>query len=228
MDETKQGYDENFIEKLEQENLDTIDGDLEHVKQEVNRYYEELTISKITGPCPYDHKEGDNFKLTCMCSDSLCGSMYQEIHPALTTLHYGGGLPWGDDPLSFKGTCPEGKVHVKGRRIEQPKPCFVRTKTKTIDMTGKGFPGVDEYRINLEVISVANKCEWGHCEGKKNELDIFNIGEVCGFMYWEIYHFINLLISGGSLAWEADPNIIHGVCPDAFNQVTYRLIREKR
>jgi uncharacterized repeat protein (TIGR04076 family) len=47
-------------------------------------------------------------------------------------------------------------------------------------------------------------------------------------MYWEIYHFINLLFSGGSLPWEADENIIHGCCPDVFNQLTYRLVREER
>ncbi len=95
-------------------------------------------------------------------------------------------------------------------------------------MTNKGFPGVDKYRFFLEVISVAQKCTWGHREGHQLELDPFNIGDVCGYLYGEIYQFLILLCSGAGMAWEADRNIIHGCCPDPFNQVTYRLIREKR
>ena len=169
------------------------------------------------------------YKLTSMNHDGMCGSLYYLLHAPVVTLHYGGGLPWEGDGAISSVTCPEnGKVEVEVKRIKQETPELVKTKTDTRDMTGKGFPGLDKYRVYLEILDVANKCTWGHKEGHRIEIDPFNIGKVCGFMYWEIYHFVNLLFSGSSLPWEGDENIIHGCCPDVFNLVTYRLVREER
>jgi uncharacterized repeat protein (TIGR04076 family) len=217
----------DFMQELDRENREIMEDYLEKIRREAYRYCEEVTVTAVEGTCPYGHKKGDSFRLTNMNSDGMCGSLYQPIHTNLVTLHYGGTMLWGD-PESFTGTCMEGRVQVKVKRIELPKPTVVRTEGEQKDMTGKGYPGVDEYRIFLETISVANKCTWGHCEGQRVELDPFNIGKVCGFLYWELYQYMNLLLSGGHAPWEADPDIIHGCCPDPFNQVTYRLIREKR
>jgi uncharacterized repeat protein (TIGR04076 family) len=218
----------DFMQELEKETRASMPDFYEKIKREAYRYYEEVTITDISGTCPYGHKAGDVFKVTNMNADSMCGSLYQPIHTNLVTLHYGGTLPWEKDPETFNGICHEGRVRVAVRRVELPKPQVLRTENRITDMTGKGFAGIDTYRIYLETISVANSCTWGHCEGQKVELDAFNIGRVCGFLYWEIYQYVNLLLAGGSAAWEADPDIMHGCCPDPFNQVTYRLIREKR
>ncbi len=40
-----------------------------------NRYYQEVTITSVTGECPYGHKEGDQFKITSMNSDGICGAL---------------------------------------------------------------------------------------------------------------------------------------------------------
>ena len=199
-----------------------------YIKGVENRYYQEVTIAKVTENCPYGHKEGGKYRVTSLNNDGLCGSLYHALHSPLTTLHYGGGQPWEKDANIFKGICPEMKVQVDVKRIEQETPTYLKTVKEPRNMTGKGFPGIDKYRVYLEIINIANFCFWDHKEGQRIEVDPFNIGGVCGFMYWEIYHFINLLFSGGSLPWEAEENIIHGCCPDVFNQLTYRLVREKR
>jgi uncharacterized repeat protein (TIGR04076 family) len=218
----------DFMQELDRENREAMQDYLDKIRREAYRYFEEVTVTRINGACPYGHKEGDSFRVTNMNADSMCGSLYQAIHTNLVTLHYGGTLPWETDPATFNGVCHEGRVRVAVKRGELPKPTVLRTDNVFVDMTGKGFAGHDTYRIFLETISVANNCTWGHCEGQKVELDAFNIGKVCGFLYWEIYQYVNLLLSGGHAAWEADPDIMHGCCPDPFNQVTYRLIREKR
>ncbi len=217
MEDEKQIFDQEYSDEA-----------VAYIKEVENRYYQEVTISKVTGNCPYGHKEGEKYRVTSLNNDGLCGSLYHTLHAPFTTLHYGGGQPWEKDIDIFKGVCPEMKVQVDVKRIEQETPTYLKTVKEPRDMTGKGFPGLDKYRVYLEIISIANFCFWDHKEGQRLEVDPFNIGGVCGFMYWELYHFINLLLSGGSLPWEAEENIIHGCCPDVFNQVTYRLMREER
>jgi uncharacterized repeat protein (TIGR04076 family) len=194
----------------------------------VNRYYQEVTLTKIDGQCPYGQKEGDTFRVTDMNYDSLCGALYQAIHSYIVTLHYGGGFPFNSDASFFKALCPEMRVQVDVTRIEHEKPTYLRTKTVTRDMAGKGYPCIDKHRVFLEILNIERHCGWGHKAGQRYEIDSFNIGGACGYLYWGAYDFMNLLFSGGCLPWEADENIIHGACPDIFNQVSYRLIREKR
>ncbi len=219
---------DDYIADLDNANRENEDEYLAQIRRLAYRYSEDATITRVKGDCPYGHQEGDVFTLTNMNSDGMCGSLYHVIQPDLVTIHYGGGLLWHDDPYTFKGICKEGKVEVEAKRNVLSKPTVVRTKPKFVDMTGKGFESVDKYRIYLETISVANTCTWGHKEDQKIEIDIFNIGKACGFLYASIYQYIHLLLSGGGGPWEADQNIFHGCCPDPFNQVTYRLIKEER
>jgi uncharacterized repeat protein (TIGR04076 family) len=226
--EEKQKDSKDFIADLAKQYEEEIDDYRANVQKKLQRCIQEITITKVTGNCPYGHQEGEKYRVTDTNHDGMCGALYQAIHPYITSLNFGGELPWESNAGFFKGICPEMKVEIKSRRFEEERTSFLKTIKDSRDMIGKGFQGIDTYRVYLEVLDVANKCEWGHGAGQKHEVDPFNIGKVCGFMYWEIYQFINLLFSGGSLIWEADENIIHGCCPDVYNQVTYRLIREKR
>jgi len=61
----------------------------------VNRYYQEVAITKISGTCPYGHKEGEKFRVTSVNHDGLCGALYQAIHPCIASMHYGGGVVLG-------------------------------------------------------------------------------------------------------------------------------------
>lgn len=195
----------------------------------VNRYYHEATITKLTGSCPYGHREEETFKLTGMNHDNMCGSLYQALQTPIITLEYGGGVPWEKNPSVFTAACPEmGKVHVEVKRIEQEKPTYVKTRTDTRDMIGKGLPFLDKYRVFLEVLNKEHICMWGHNAGERFEVDPYNIGGVCGALYRTAYPFIVLLFTGGSLPWEGDDTTAHGVCPDPYDMVSYRLVREER
>jgi uncharacterized repeat protein (TIGR04076 family) len=195
----------------------------------INRYYQEVTITRVKGNCPYGHREGETFRLTGMNHDCLCGSLYQHMQAPVITLEYGGGVPWEKNPNIFTASCPEtGTVEVEVKRIEQEDPVHVKTKTDLKDMTGKGFPFIDKYRVYLEVLGIERLCMWGHKPGERFEVDPFNMGKACGSLYRSAYPFINLLFTGGTLPWEADENMVHGTCPDPYDLLSYRLVKEER
>ena len=84
------------------------------------------------------------------------------------------------------------------------------------------------YRVFVEILGVENHCTRCQRPGQRFEIDHFNIGNLCGCMYWGLYHFMEILYSEGQVPWEGEEHIIHGICPDIFNQCSFRLIREKR
>lgn len=217
-----------------EENHDPFTGeisrdDLRAVLAEINSQYEDVTITKVNGHCPYGHKEGEKHTITSMNTDGLCGSLFANIVPSVFTTHYGGGLPWEKENGVFRGLCPElGKVEVEVRRIKKGDAKVLKTKKESKPVTGIGFDAIDKYRLCLEIIDIERHCTYGHVAGQKVEVDPFNTGNICGFLYWSAYRLMNLLLKGGSLPWEAKPNIIHGVCPDPYNVTTFRLTRENR
>jgi uncharacterized repeat protein (TIGR04076 family) len=194
-----------------------------------NCYYQEVTITGITGDCPYGHREGEKYKVTALNSDGLCGSLYKTIHASITALHYGGSILWEKDKDAFTGICPEmGRVQVKVKRFEQEKPVIVKTRPPMKDMTGKAFPAIDNYRVFVEVLDIARKCYWGHGVGQKFEVDPFNVGVTCGLLYSQLYPFIQTLLSGATPAWAGAEHSITAVCPDPYDQLSFRLFLEKR
>jgi uncharacterized repeat protein (TIGR04076 family) len=208
---------------------DFDDDGLQAIFDAVNRYYQEVTVTAVDGECPYGHKVGDKFKLTGMNHDTICGSLYQALHAPIMTLEYGGEMPWENKPGVYHAACPEGrKVQVEMRRVEQDKPVLVKTRTDFTNMTGKGYPALDKYRIFVEILGIENICMRGHKEGDKFEIDPFNLGECCGSLYKVAFPFINLLLTHGQLPWEGTNDIIHATCPDPYDLVTFRLIREAR
>ncbi|MCP4714467.1 MAG: TIGR04076 family protein, partial [Deltaproteobacteria bacterium] len=162
-----------------------------------NRYYQEVTITKVQGACPYGHREGDTFQVTAMNSDGLCGSLLKAILPPVITQHYGGDILWGDLPGTFKGSCPEaGKVAVAVRRVERDCSQLLKTEAPFTDMTGKGYPLLDRYRLMVEVLDIAHDCYWGHRVGDRFEVDPFNVGGACCLLYGQFYPYLHVLLSG--------------------------------
>jgi len=194
-----------------------------------NCYYQEVTITKVTGECPYGHKAGEQYRATALNSDGLCGSLYKAIHASLVTLHYGGSLLWEKSPDSFTGVCPEmEKVRVEVRRLEQKKPMRLKTKPPFKKMTGKGFPTLDKYRVMVEVLDIAHRCYWSHRVGDTFEVDPFNVGGACGLLYGQLYHFISTLLTGVTPAWASQEHSVTAVCPDTYDQLSFRMVLEER
>ena len=76
----------------EDNEINELDEYAANVLKEENRYYQEVTVIRVKGDCPYGHKEGDVFKVTCMNSDAICGSLLKGIFHSIIVKHYGGSL----------------------------------------------------------------------------------------------------------------------------------------
>jgi hypothetical protein len=68
-------------------------------------------------------------------------------------------------------------------------------------------------------------------ERQHKQNDILRKDRFCTLLYCKKYKFLldsfQLPLSDGIAVWEADPNILHGCCPEPFNKATYRLIIDK-
>ena len=193
-----------------------------------NRYYQEVTITKVIEECPFGHTAGEKYKVTNCNSNGLCGALYKRIHDSILTLHYWGSLPWEKDPDRYADMCPEMKVQVEVRRLEREKPGMLKSTAPLRSMTGKGFPAVDRYRAFIEILDVERICAWGNKAGLRFEIDPFNTGGVCGFLYSKIYPYLNVLLSGVNFPWAAHDHEMISVCPDSYNQTSFRLFIEER
>ena len=194
-----------------------------------NRFYEEVTVTSVTGECPYGHKEGDTFRVTALNCDGLCGSLYKAINAPIVTLHYGGDIFWEKDHDTFTGVCPEGdKVRVAVKRFEQEKPVRLKTRPPFKDMTGKGIASLDTHKVMVEVLDIAQRCYWGHKVGDRFEVDPFNVGGACGLLYTQFYPYISVLLSGATPAWAGQEHSVTAVCPDTYDQLSIRLTLEER
>ncbi len=194
-----------------------------------NRYYQEVTITQVTGECPYGHKEGDQFKITSMNSDGVCGALLKSIFFQIITLHYGGSLLWEKKADRSGGSCPEGgRVQVAINRVKQEEKSLLKTPCHMKDMTGKGYPALDKYRIFIEVYDIAVNCYWGHKIGDVFEVDPFNVGGACCFLYTQLYPYIHVLMSGAAPPWAWDEHTIIGECPDTYDRLAYRLFVKER
>jgi uncharacterized repeat protein (TIGR04076 family) len=212
---------ENTSNEMSESELSVIQG--------ANRYYQEVTITGVTGECPYGHKEGEQFKITSMNSDGICGALLKSIFFQIVTLHYGGSLLWDKNPDVSRGCCPEGgKVQVEINRVAQKEKSLLKTPYQMKGMTGKGYPAIDNYRIFIEVYDIAVNCYWGHKIGDVFEVDTFNIGGACCFLYTQLYPYIHVLMSGSSPPWAWDEHTIIGECPDTYDRLAYRLFVEER
>ena len=121
------------------------------------------------------------------------------------------------------------KVQVEVRRKEQEQRILLKTEAQRRKMIGKGFPTVDKYRAFIEILGVDKVCAWGHGEGQRLEIDPFNVGGVCGFLYNKVYPYLNVLLAGVTLPWMSeDEKAMYQVCPDSYNQTSYRLVVEER
>ena len=87
------------------------------VIKDINRYYSEASITRVSGECPYGHKEGETYRVTGMNHAGMCGGLWHIIQPSIIALQYEGGPIWEKESGFFKGLCPEmGRVHVEVRR----------------------------------------------------------------------------------------------------------------
>ncbi len=206
-----------------------IDEAVAYVLQAENRFYQEVTVTGVSGVCPYGHRQGDVFQVTCMNSGGICGALLKSIFFQITTLHYGGRILWETDQDITQGCCPEaGRVQVAIKRVARQEKTLLKTQWQFKNMTGKGYPALDRHRIFVEVHDIAVNCYWGHKVGDVFEVDPFNVGGACTFLYAQLYPYMHILLSGVSPPWAFDEKTILGECPDTYDRLAYRLFVKER
>ncbi len=194
--------DSDLIENFRNDEYINDDDVVDQIMYVVNRYYQEATITEVSGSCPYGHCKGDSFKVSCMNSDSICGSLLKGIFHSVIVKHYGGDLLWENEKGVIKGSCVEdGRVEVEIKRVERNENVLLKMPIKTVDMTNKGYPALDKYRLFVEVRDIAVNCYWGHKIGDIFEVDPFNVGGACSFLYAQLYPYMHVLLSGASPPW---------------------------
>ena len=194
-----------------------------------NRYCQEVVVTSVNGACPYGHRAGDTFTLSGLHAGGLCGSLLTAIMPSVVTLHYGGSVLWEPQPGAFTGRCPEGgRVEVAVKRVDNPEPALYKKVCQPRPMIGKGYAGLDAYRITVEVIDIAGNCFFGHSVGATFEIDPFNVNGLCCLLYNQLYPYMHVLLSGATPAWATIEHSISGECPDIFNRLSFRMWIEKR
>jgi uncharacterized repeat protein (TIGR04076 family) len=64
------------------------------------------TVAGVKGTCNAGHQVGDTFEISCHNPAGLCGFFYHDIFPTLSTLQFGGSMPWwqGD---TIQVQCPD-------------------------------------------------------------------------------------------------------------------------
>ena len=119
-------------------------------------------------------------------------------------------------------------VEAEIKRIEQKEPVLLKTPALFKDMTGKGYTALDSHRVLVEVRDIAVACLWGHKIGDVFEVDPFNMGGACCFLYAQLYPYIHVLLSGATPGWAMEEHAVSGECPDTYDRLSYRLFIEKR
>lgn len=197
--------------------------------RQINSSYMHMSVTSCSGRCPYGHQTGDTFMVTTMNSGGLCGSLYQSIFPLLMAVEYGSSVPWRSDQ-SFSASCPEkAQVTVTTERRNNPDPSrCIKTPSSLKSMDKQGVEYLKHNRVRCEILDIANTCMWGHSAGDSFEVDPFNVNGMCGMMYWGAYAFICMLVRETVPPWSSSERAIVGVCPDPFNQLSYRLVLEQR
>ena len=133
----------------------------ESVIKAENRYCQSAVITNVKGSCPFGHRKGDTFTLTALHAGGMCGALLTSIMQPIVTQHYGGELIWADSKDSFSGSCPEGgQVTVEVQRQENSSEDMLKEDFPYRDMAGKGYSGIDAYRVFVEVEHIEGNCMW--------------------------------------------------------------------
>jgi uncharacterized repeat protein (TIGR04076 family) len=84
-----------------------------------------------------------------------------------------------------------------------------------------------ERKIQARVISQKGTCVMGYKTGQEFVISDVCPKGMCAWAFHTLFPFAQVLISGGSFPWEADPDKATVACPDPANPVVFELVRKK-
>ena len=83
----------------------------------------------------------------------------------------------------------------------------------------------ERYQVAVKVISQKGTCAAKHKVGDEWILGNRTPGGMCFGAFHVLYQNARVLMFGGSLPWESDPDVSTIVCPDPENPVVFELRR---
>ncbi|MGA9047673.1 MAG: TIGR04076 family protein [Dehalococcoidia bacterium] len=89
---------------------------------------------------------------------------------------------------------------------------------------------MEEYenrKVLAKVISQKGTCVAGYKVGHEFMISDVCPKGMCAWAFYTLFPFAQVLISGGSLPWEKDPDKATVACPDPANPVVFELVRKK-
>ena len=86
----------------------------------------------------------------------------------------------------------------------------------------------ERYEVLVRVVSQKGTCALGHKVGDEWVIEEKTPEGICSAAYNTLYPDIRVLMFGGALPWETDPDVATLACPDADNPVVFELRRLRK
>ncbi len=83
----------------------------------------------------------------------------------------------------------------------------------------------ERHKVSVTVVSQQGTCALEHKVGDQWIIDRKTPEGLCLSAYNSLFPRLNVLMFGGALPWEADPDVTTIACPDAANPVVFELRR---
>lgn len=83
----------------------------------------------------------------------------------------------------------------------------------------------ERYEVRVRVISQKGTCEQEHKVGEEWILGTKTPEGICLSAFYALFSNARVLMFGGALPWESDPDVSTVACPDAENPVVFELRR---
>ena len=86
----------------------------------------------------------------------------------------------------------------------------------------------ERYDVTVKVVSQKGTCDTEHKVGDEWVVGMKAPGGMCLLALNALYPNLRMLMFGGSLPWETDPDVATVACPDAKNPVVFELRRLRK
>ena len=166
-------------------------------------------------PCHSGHQVGEEWLWKDKTPENMCFAAYNSIYPFALVLKYGGKFPWQDDPNVVVASCPDPGVVNRFEITRIPE---------------KKEP-IENYDISIKLVGKDKEdpCSQGHKVGDEWFLKDRTPVSMCPSAYRDIYTTILVLMYGGQLPWQSDPDVCIEICPElnVGNRFEIRRISRK-
>lgn len=86
----------------------------------------------------------------------------------------------------------------------------------------------ERYKVSIRVVSQKGTCDQGHKVGEHWIVDRKTPEGICLSAFNTLFPGLRVLMFGGAIPWESDPDVTTVACPDAANPVVFELRRLPR